>query len=290
MIRPEWNGMRMPEGTIMLIGDQGFGDTLQFARFIPKVAERFKHVALACGGELQALLTQIPGVGSSFNRWQDAPQHNVWCRITSLGSIFDVTPETLPNAPYIHADPALVTVWAQRLSQSLPGGRKRVGIFWSGRPTHPNDRRRSLRLSHFAPLIAAAADAGVDLISLQKVVPESDRALLASTPGILDVSADLENFSITAAILKNIDMLVTIDSGICHLAGALGVPVTMMSPSPADWRWMSSGETTAWYPSMTILRQPAPGMWAPVIEAAAARVRALATPAAKPARAKAGAK
>ena len=132
--------------------------------------------------------------------------------------------------PYISAEPGLRTIWAERLAQALPGGRKRVGIFWAGRSTHPNDRRRSLRLSQLAPVIATAAEAGIDLVSLQKQVPEADRALLAATPGLLNLSAELENFVITSAILTNLDMLLTIDSGICHLAGALGVPVTMLSP------------------------------------------------------------
>ena len=276
MIRPEWNGMMLPEGTVMLIGDQGFGDTLQFARFIPMVAARVKHVALACGGELEALLAPIPGVGSTFTRWQDAPQHTAWCRITSLGGIFEVTPETLPNQPYVAAEPGLRTIWAEKLAQALPGGRKRIGIFWAGRSTHPNDRRRSLRLAQIAPILQAAHAAGIDVVSLQKQVPDGDRAALAATPTILDLSAELENFAITAAILSNLDMLVTIDSGICHLAGALGVSVTMMSPTPADWRWMNTGSATAWYPTMQILRQPPPGDWASVITEAAARVRALA--------------
>ncbi len=274
MIRPEWNGMALPGATIMLIGDQGFGDTLQFARFIPQVAARCGHVALACGGELEGLLRPIPGVGSIFSRWQDAPPHQVWCRITSLGGIFEVGADNMPPAPYLSAAAEPRAAWAERLARDLPSGRRRVGIFWSGRPTHPNDRRRSLRLAQLAPLLALAGEV-VDMVSLQKLVPDADRALLAAHP-VLDLSAELTDFSVTAAILTNLDMLVTIDSGIAHLAGALGVPVTMLSPSPADWRWLNQGSDSVWYPSMHILRQPSVGQWTPVIEAAAARVAALA--------------
>ena len=281
MVRPEWNGMALPQGTIMLIGDQGFGDTLQFARFIPEVAKRCKEVTLACGGELESLLTRIPGVGRAFSRWQDAPPHTVWCRLTSLGGLLNAAPGSIPTDPYIFADPAAVNEWSARLSALLPRRRPRVALFWSGRPTHPNDRRRSLRLAQLTPLISQS---DIDFICLQKIVPDADKPLVAATPNMLDLSAALTDFGTTAAVLANVDLLVTVDSAVAHVAGALGRPVTVLSPSPADWRWGLQGEESWWYPSMRLLRQPVPGAWDPVIAAAAAQVAALpqAAPVAEP--------
>jgi hypothetical protein len=272
MIRPEWNGMRLPHATIMLIGDQGFGDTLQFARFIPAVAARCKNVTLACGGELEALLARIPGISRTFTKWQDAPPHVAWCRLSSLGGLLNAAPGAIPTDPYIAPDPVLVAEWSARLSAQLPRRRPRVGLFWAGRPTHPNDRRRSLRLEQLAALTDQQE---IDFVSIQKVVPDADRARLDSLPNLLDLSASLTDFSATAAVIANLDLLVTVDSAVGHLAGAMGRRVTVLSPSPADWRWGLEGEESWWYPSMRLLRQATPGDWAPVIREAAGQVAAL---------------
>lgn len=272
MIRPEWNGMNLPNGTIMLIGDQGFGDTLQFSRFIPAVAARCREVTLACGGELKSLIGRIPGVARSFTKWQDAPPHTVWCRLTSLGVLLNAAPGNIPTDPYVFANPDAVREWSARLSVLLPRRRPRVGLFWSGRPTHPNDRRRSLRLAQLAPL---TDQSDVDFVSVQKVVPDADRATMAAIPNMIDVSAALTDFGVTAAVLANLDLLVTVDSAVGHLAGALGRPVTLLSATPADWRWGLEGEHTGWYPTMRLLRQPSPGTWDRVIATAAQQVHNL---------------
>ena len=253
----------------MLIGDQGYGDTLMFARYIPLVAARCDKVVLACGHELQTLLAPIPGVAATFNRWQDAPAHAVWCRLSSLGGIFDTTPETVPGqSPYIHADPALIASMATTLDAAFPIRRRRIGLFWSGRPTHPNDRRRSLRLARLAPITSLP---DIDFVSLQKQVPAEDADLLKASK-ILDLSAHLTDFSITAAVIANLDMLISVDSAVIHLAGAMGRPVCMLTGKPADWRWMHDQRTSPWYSSLALARQPFPGAWAEVIAAVAEEV------------------
>jgi Tfp pilus assembly protein PilF len=263
MVRPEWNGMPLPNGTVMLIGDQGYGDTLQFARYIPQVAQRCREVVMACGAELESLLSRQPGVVRTFNRWQDAPEHTVWCRLSSLGGIFSPNLDSIPVSPaYITADPAEVANWAERLDGLLPRRRLRVGLFWAGRPTHPNDRRRSLRLAQLAPL---TSQGDIDFISLQKQMPPQDAATVAALPNLRDVGPQLENFSTTAAVLANLDLLVTVDSAVAHLAGALGRPVCVLIGAPADWRWMHGRDDTPWYPSMRLVRQPSPGVWGPAI-------------------------
>ena len=275
MVRPEWNGMVLPGATIMLIGDQGYGDTLMFARYIPLVARRCDKVVLACGTELQGLLGKIPGVAASFSRWQDAPPHVAWCRLTSLGGVFGTGLDSIPGpAPYIHADAEAVARMAALLQEALPVAgevrRMRVGLFWSGRPTHPNDRRRSLGLAQLAPVTAIA---GIDFVSLQKMVPDGDATLLAGSPHILDLSARLVDFSVTAAVIANLDLLISVDSAVVHLAGAMNRPVCMLTGKPADWRWLHDTDRSPWYPSLHLARQPAPGAWGPVIDSVAAELR-----------------
>jgi Tfp pilus assembly protein PilF len=276
MARPEWNGMALPTGTIMLIGDQGFGDTIMFARYIPLVAARCARVILACGVELHSLLANIPGVHASFTRWQDAPPYTVWCRLSSLGGIFATTPDTIPGPPpYLHADPARSAAVAAAFNARFPVRKPRIGLFWSGRPTHPNDRRRSLRLAQLAPITELKK---FDFISLQKQVPEADAARLAAAPNILDLAADLPAFALTdfaatAAIIANLDLLISVDSAVVHLAGALGKPVIMLTGTPADWRWMLDRADSPWYPSLSIVRQPTPGDWTSVISGVAKQLR-----------------
>jgi Flp pilus assembly protein TadD len=271
MVRPEWNGMALPGGTIMLIGDQGFGDTLMFARYIPLVARLCDKVVLACGSELEALLGAIPGVAATFTRWQDAPAHAVWCRLTSLGGVFDTTLDTIPGPnPYIHADPRLAFEMKAVLDAAFPSARRRVGLFWSGRPTHPNDRRRSLTLSQLAAITSVPE---IDFVSIQKQVPPADAATLAAAPNILDLSARLTDFSATAAVIANLDLLISVDSAVVHLAGAMGRPVWMLTGKPADWRWLHDQDHSPWYPTLHLARQPTPGDWDTAIAAVAARLR-----------------
>jgi Flp pilus assembly protein TadD len=284
MSRPQWNGMRLPNDAILLIGDQGYGDTLQFARFIPLVAERCARVLLGCAPDLTALLAPIPGVHASFTRWQDIPKHAVYCRLSSVPALVGVEMDALPGKmPYIFADPASVAAWRERLDGRLgvrqPGDRPRVGVVWAGRPTHPNDRRRSLRLAQLAPILATP---GVAFVSLQKVVPARDAAGFAALGNVLDVAADLTDFSATAGLIANLDLVITVDSSVAHLAGSMGRPVWVLAPRPSDWRWMLERSDSPWYPSLRLFRQAVAGDWDSAITAVAAELSGL-TRASRPA-------
>lgn len=273
MVAAQWNGMRLPNDRILLVGDQGYGDTLQFCRFIPMVGARCKEVVLGCSPDLEPLLRKIPGTAQTYTRWNEIPRHIAYCLLSSLPGIFGVQADTIPaDVPYLSPEPEQVQRWAERLAQQAPPGRLRVGIAWAGRPTHPNDRRRSMRLLDLAPL--ARVD-GVAFVSLMQKVPQRDSGNIASLPGMIDVSDGLTNFSETAAAICNLDLVVTIDTAVGHLAGTLGRPVWLMLANPADWRWMLDRADTPWYPTMRLFRQPRPGDWPSVVGAVAQALAAI---------------
>jgi len=258
-----WNGMGLANGRLLLVGDQGYGDTIQFARYIPRVAERCEELVLGCSAEMGPLLSTIPGVTQYCHQWTDVPGHAAHCRLSSVPGLVHTTLDTIPSeVPYLFADPARVEAWRQRLAASLPQGVHRIGLAWTGRPTHPNDRRRSLPLARLAPL---ATIPDVRFVSLQKPLPEADQAALAQFPGMADIAADLTDFGETAAVIANLDLVISVDTAIGHLAGAMARPAWIMLPKASDWRWLLERSDSPWYPSARLFRQATPGAWDPVI-------------------------
>src|SRR5215469_2485755 len=169
MTSAAWNGMRIPNGRLLLVGDQGYGDTIQFARYIPLIAERCAELILGCSAEMGPILSSIPGVKQYCHRWTDVPGHAAHCRLSSVPVLVHTMLDTIPaKVPYLFADPARVAHWRQRLDATLPQGTRRIGLAWTGRPTHPNDRRRSVRLARLAPLAQAGR---ASFVSLQKPMP-----------------------------------------------------------------------------------------------------------------------
>ena len=259
MTSAPWNGMRLASGRLLLVGDQGYGDTIQFARYIPMVAERCQEVIVGCSAEMAPLLAKIPEVSQYCHRWTDIPGHAAHCRLSSLPYLFRTQPNTIPSrTPYLQADPARVAHWRDRLAATLPTGVKRIGLAWTGRPTHPNDRRRSMPLAQ----LGALADAGpATFVSLQKPMPARDLEVMRRFPGMTDLAGELTDFGETAALIQNLDLVITVDTSMGHLAGALGKPVWILIPKAADWRWMLGREDSPWYPSARLFRQPRPGAW-----------------------------
>lgn len=267
-----WNGMRIPSGRILLVGDQGYGDTIQFCRYIPMVAERCHEVILGCSAEMLPLLKRMHGVADAHHRWNEIPGHAAYCRLSSLPGLFHTTKDTIPAyIPYLTPDPARLAAWAERLHLQLPRGVKRIGLAWSGRPTHPNDRRRSVPLSLLAPL--GAIDGHV-FVSLQKSFPPADVAAADRFPGLVDMSSTLTDFDETAAIIANLDLVITVDTCIGHLSGAIGKPAWILLSKASDWRWLIGREDTPWYPTVRLFRQPQPGAWASVVADVAAALSA----------------
>jgi hypothetical protein len=167
--------------------------------------------------------------------------------------------DTIPSQfPYLKIDPARIAHWRDRLNATLPPGLKRIGLAWTGRPTHPNDRRRSMALAQLASLAGCGPAA---FVSLQKPMPARDLATMTQFPGMVNLADDLTDFGETAAVVENLDLIITVDTSMGHLAGALGKPAWILIPKAADWRWMLEREDSPWYPSVRLFRQPKPGVW-----------------------------
>lgn len=262
-----WNGMRIPGGKLLLIGDQGYGDTLQFARYIPMAAELCEEVLLGCSAELASLLGRIPGVSRTFHRWNEIPGHAAYCRLSSLALMFRTTLESIPGrTPYLSPDPERVGRWRQWLDANHPPGLPRIGIAWSGRPTHPNDRRRSIRLKALIPLARARS---ARFVSLQKPFPAVDQADVSEFPGLSDIAAELKDFEDTAALISLLDLVITVDTSVGHLSGALGKRVWIMLAKASDWRWLLDRSDSPWYSSARLFRQPTAGAWPSLITSVA---------------------
>ena len=258
-----WNGMRIPSGRVLLVGDQGYGDTLQFVRYVPLVAERCKEVILGCSAEMASLLARVPGVALCCHRWNEIPGHAAYTRLSSLPGLFHTTLDTVPGrVPYLTADPVRQAKWATRLVEIAPRPAQRIGLAWSGRPTHPNDRRRSLRLAQLTPLAGAGP---AIFISLQKPLPATDVPDLGGFSGLIDLSKELNDFEETAGLIANLDLVITVDTSVGHLSGALGKPVWIMLAKASDWRWLLDRSDSPWYPTARLFRQRRPGTWTEVI-------------------------
>jgi Tfp pilus assembly protein PilF len=264
MIAAPWNGMRLPEGRILLVADQGYGDMIQFARYIPMVKERVPHLIVGWGPEVTALLGDHPGIEQCIAKWTDVPPHDAYVLLSSLPQIFQTELHNIPlPIPYLAMKPERVEHWRQKLDAALAPGRLRVGLAWAGRPTHPNNARRSMRLETLAPVLA---NRDIDFVTLQKPFPEEDRAFAATVPNLLDISTELENFAETGAVIANLDLVLAVDTAIVHLAAAMGHPAWVLVPEPGDWRWLVGREDSAWYPSVRLFRQAKPTEWGPPLE------------------------
>jgi hypothetical protein len=267
---PQWDGRAFADQTLLLIADQGFGDVIQFARYIPWAAERCPNIAIACSGEVQPLLRQIAPDARQFVRWQDAPDYAAFCALSGLPRLAGTRTDSVPvPVPYLRADPARVTQWAERMEGLVPQGFRRVGVIWAGRPTHNNDRNRSALLTDFLPL---ANVSGIALLALQKGPKTGQAGAYYGRAPLINIGAEIEDYDDTMAILENLDLLVTVDTSVAHLAGAMGRPVWIMLPRAPDWRWLLERGDTPWYPSVRLFRQQTVRQWGDVAKAMAAEL------------------
>jgi ADP-heptose:LPS heptosyltransferase/Flp pilus assembly protein TadD len=274
MTAAPWNGMRIPDGTILLVADQGFGDMIQFARYIPWVRERVPNLIIGWGPEVTALLGDHPDIGTCIPRWADCPPHDAYTLLSTLPQIFHTELHTIPwPGPYLAMKPDRVAHWRARLNAACKPGRLRVGIAWSGRPTHPNNARRSIRLATLAPVLA---NRDIDFVVLQKPFPEEDRAFANTCPNLHIISDELESFAETGAVIAGLDLVLAVDTAVVHLAGAIGAEAWVLVPDPSDWRWLIGRDDCVWYPTLRLFRQAKPTEWGPVMAnvAAALRVKA----------------
>ena len=271
--KPQWDGEKLPQGrTLLLIADQGYGDVIQFARYIPWAAARCPLPALACSRELHPLMRQQPGLGQLFDHWERAPEFAAYCPLSSLPRLAGTRLGTIPcRIPYIRPDPAAIARWAERLDELLPRGARRIGIVWAGRPTHHNDRNRSIALAGLMPLTEIP---GVALVSLQKGPAQAQIGGYWGRAPLVNLGPELRDFGDTMAVLECLERVVTVDTSVAHLAGAMGREAWVMLPYAPDWRWLLDRADSPWYPSLQLFRQGPERHWPPVIAAVARELAA----------------
>jgi Flp pilus assembly protein TadD len=263
--QPIWDGGSLEGRTILLHAEQGLGDTLQFIRYAPLVKQRGCTTVVQCQPPLVRILTGCPGIDRLVPLGCPLPDFDVHAPLLSIPRLLRTTPATVPAAvPYLSADEQLLQHWGRQLK---PVQAFKVGIAWQGSPTYRKDRDRSVPLAHFAAL---ARVPGVQLISLQKGPGTEQLAGVADLFPVTDLGSRLDEtagaFMDTAAVMKNLDLVVTSDTAIPHLAGALGVPVWVPLPLVPDWRWLLEREDSPWYPTMRLFRQTERGNWTEVFE------------------------
>ena len=258
--QPQWDGSPLENRTLLLHAEQGLGDTIQFIRYVSLAARRGGKIIIGCQAELQRLFRIMPEGCQIVVQGALLPNFDLHCPLLSLPLVFGTTLENIPNTvPYLYADVQDAKSWQQRLDEHSPG--LKVGLVWAGSPTH--DPQRFIKLSNLAPLGQVS---GVRFFSLQK----GEASIQAKTPPagmeLIDWTAELKDFADTAALIANLDLVITIDTAAVHLAGALGKPVWTLLPFIPDWRWMLEREDSPWYPTMRLFRQSIRGDWDGVIK------------------------
>jgi tetratricopeptide (TPR) repeat protein len=269
---PAWDGSRLDGRTILLYAEQALGDTIQFIRYAPLVKRLGGTVVVECQPALARLLATCPGIDHLVPAGSPLPPFDVQAALLSLPGLLATTLETVPaDIPYLFADAGLAASWRQEL-----GGAEtlKVGIAWQGSATFAGDRMRSAPLRHFAPL---ARVEGVRLFGLQKGPARDQIRGVARQFGVADLGSSLDEavgaFVDTAAVMTNLDLVITTDTAMAHLAGALGVPVWVALSVGPDWRWLLGREDCPWYPTMRLFRQSRPHDWDEVFERMADELR-----------------
>jgi tetratricopeptide (TPR) repeat protein len=263
-IQPMWLGNGSVDGkTVLVHVDEGLGDTIQYVRYVAPLAARGARVVLVVPASLCGLLSKLPGVAQCLPMGSELLAFDMYCPIGSLPLAFGTRLKTIPaDMPYLPApDPARIHAWEARLG---PHDRLRVGLVWSGNREHWNDHNRSVPLGILSELF----DLDADFVSLQKDPGADDRALLARSE-VIDLTGELTDFTETAALMSCLDLVISVDTSVAHLAGALGRPVWTLLPYTPDYRWLLDRDDSPWYPTMRLFRQGASRSYAEVI----ARVR-----------------
>lgn len=251
---PLWRGEPLDGKSILVQGEQGFGDLFQFCRFIPELAARGARVILQERPQTRGLLQNLNGVALFASLDEPAPEADFQIALASLMRALNVRVDTIPAPiPYLQAEPARVARWREALG---PAQRRRIGVAWSGVTRHASQHWRSLDDAALAQLLRA----DTDFVSLQM-----EESSVAGFRGARQFGNDIADFAELAALIETLDAVVSIDTGVAHLAGALGKPVHLMLPFRPDWRWLRERDDTPWYPNMRLFRQPRFGDWQSVI-------------------------
>ncbi len=260
LTQPKWSGERADGRTMLIWAEYGFGDNLQFVRYAPAVARLGWRVILEMPRQLKRVCASIDGI-EVIATDEPLPDFDMHCPVLSLPRVFGTGLSTIPaDIPYLRADRDLVRAWRERLAGR--GGLK-VGVTWRGNPLHPRDRARSMTPAVFAGLLDVP---GLAIVNLQKDARPEEIAALGPPGAVLDAGSDLGDFADTAALVANLDLVVAVDTSVCHLAGALGMPTWILLDSAPDWRWMLDRDDTPWYPTVRLFRQAKRGNWQGVVD------------------------
>jgi hypothetical protein len=267
---PCWDSGDPTGMRVLLVHNQGLGDIIQMARYFPLLRKRVKSLIVECPDTLRALIARMPGVDMVVERGDPVitGQYDAYARVMSLPRLFGTDIDTIPNTvPYLFTDPDRRATWRARIGA---GNDLRVGIAWSGNPLNWRDRERSMALDAFAPL---AQLPGIRWFSLQNGESADDEA--PSGMDVVRLGPDFATLDDAAAAIDELDLIISVDSSLCHLAGALAKPVWTLVQRRPDWRWLRTGDTTPWYPTMRLFRQKAPGDWDGVIAQVRSELAAL---------------
>jgi tetratricopeptide (TPR) repeat protein len=269
--QPIWLGKDSIAGkTILIHTDEGLGDSIQFARYVPMVAALGARVILVVEDAVVPLLSGLSGVSQCVPKSGGMlPAFDTYCPMSSLPLAFKTRLETIPSAtPYLPAPAeSRLQAWERRLG---PHDRLRVGLVWSGNPKHKNDDNRSIPLRRLARVL----DVDATFVSLQKDPRPGDKAILLEQSGILDLTAHLTDFAETAALVSCLDLVITVDTSVAHLAGAQGSPTWLLLPYLPDWRWLLDRDDSPWYPSLRLFRQDETRDYASVLDRVREELRA----------------
>ena len=258
--QPEWDGSDLNGKTILLHAEQGMGDTLQFIRYAPLVKAYGGRVIVECQEPLLRLLTHAPGIDQLIPQDAPLPPFDLHAPLLNLPRILSTTLETIPaNIPYL-PDSTSTFPLPTLAPCPLPLAPFKIGLVWAGNPSHRNNRFRSCRLEQFQPLFDLA---NITFYSLQK--GDATAELSADLP-VHDLGSELQDFADTAAAIAQLDLIITVDTAVAHLAGALGKPVWVLLAFAPDWRWMIDRTDSPWYPTLRLFRQPQPGDWESVMQ------------------------
>ncbi|MGB3962090.1 MAG: tetratricopeptide repeat protein [Sulfurimonas sp.] len=258
-IKPLWLGEEsLQDKTILIHSEQGYGDTIQFCRYLDMVADLGAHIIFEVEEALLPLMQQLTAVKEFITKGSVLPEFDYHCPLLSLPLAFKTSLETIPSfEKYLYADMQKVAVWQNRLGEKKE---PRVGIVWSGSKTHKNDFNRSIELQKLLKVLPKE----YQYFSLQKDLRENDAEIL-EVFNIKHYAEELQNFADTAALISCMDFVISVDTSIAHLAGSLGKETLILLPFSADWRWLQDREDTPWYPSVTLLRQKSINNWEDVL-------------------------
>lgn len=260
-IHPLWLGQESLAGkTILLHSEQGLGDTIQFCRYIPLISDLGARVILEAEPPLTGLLKEITGLSEVFAKGSSLPEFDCHCPLMSLPLALKTELNTIPcTRRYLKSDPSKSAHWKSRLGEKM---NPLVGLVWSGNITHSNDRNRSILLSDLIRHLPA----GISFVSLQKDVRDADKSTLESNAEILHLGDELNDFADTAALCDLMNVVISVDTSVAHLNGALGNPTWVLLPFSPDWRWMLDRDDSPWYPDLRLFRQPNPDDWSGAFE------------------------